>query len=187
MIALIYMTPYYNTNLQLNLLYWCKEIVHPKIKMSWKFPLQAFQDTYAMFWSYDILIMEMCHQSILKKKKLHTTYLSSFYQIFILSQGWTLWHSWSKSRAFAAVGKCTRSENPAQEMRTLLVYWSVPYKILTECTLIADMKGASIHTYIRLTWKEKRNMEPTEESIYPGPTHLRKTRQGTMICSNAFN
>ncbi len=148
MVALIYMTPYYNTNLQLNLLYWCKEIVHPKINISWKFPLQAFQDTDAMFWSYDVLIMEMCHQSILKKKKLHTTYLSSFYQIFILSQGWTLWHSWSKSRAFAAVGKCTRSENPAQEMRTLLVYWSVPYKILTECTLIADMKGASIHTYI---------------------------------------
>lgn len=53
----------------------------------------------------------------------------------------------SKSREFAGVGKCIRSENPAQERGTLLVYWSVPYKILTECTLIIDIKGASIHTY----------------------------------------
>lgn len=71
----------------------------------------------------------------------------SFDQIFIFSQVWTLWHSSSKSREFAGVGKCIRSENPAQERGTLLVYWSVPYKILTECTLIIDIKGASIHTY----------------------------------------
>ncbi len=89
-------------------------------------------------------------------KKQNAYDIFSFYQIFIFSQGWTLWHSSSKSRAFAAVGKCTRSENPAQEMRTLLVYWSAPYKILTECTLIADIKGASIHTDIHPFDMEKR-------------------------------
>lgn len=77
----------------------------------------------------------------------------SFYQIFIFSQVWTLWHSSSKSREFAAVYKIRKSCSGKGN----LVYWSVPYKILTECTLIIDIKGASIHTYICLTRKEKKH------------------------------
>lgn len=114
-----------------------------------------------------------------------------FLSIFIFSQVWTLWHSSSKSREFAAIGKCIRSENPAQEKGTLLVYWSVPYKILTECTLIIDIKGASIHTYICLTRKEKKHgadwRNDSSLSNPPCPSHLRKIKQGTVICSNAFN
>lgn len=95
------------------------------------------------------------------KNHQHTMFPFSFYQIFIFSQVW----SWE----FAAIGKCIRSENPAQEKGTLLFHWSVPYKILTECTLIIDIKGASIHTSV---WCEKkRNMEQTEETIYPCPIH----------------
>lgn len=109
-----------------------------------------------------------------KKKKKKTAYIVSiqFLSDLYFLTGWTLWHSSSKNRAFAAVRKCTRSENPAPEMGTLLVYWSVPYKILTKCTLIIDIKRCQ-HTYIHTSvWHEKkRNMEQMEETVHPCPIH----------------
>lgn len=120
-------------------------------------------------------------------KKNKITSIQCFNSVFIRSlfshRGGPCGTVSSKSRAFAAVRKCTRSENPAPEMGTLLVYWSVPYKILTNCTLIIDIKRCQhtyIHTYICLTQKEKKHgadgRNSSSLSNPPCPSHLRKNQ-----------